>query len=74
VVPNLPLSVLQGGARGVRGADRGGPGALCRPAYLRARGWVSLRLDRPDVDWDEVAELAIDAYRLTARSSSLRGV
>jgi hypothetical protein len=42
------------------------PERFYRPAYLGSRGWVSLRLDLPDVDWDEVAELATDAYRLTA--------
>jgi hypothetical protein len=37
-----------------------------KPAYLGPRGWVAVRLDTGDVDWDEVAELALDAYRLTA--------
>jgi hypothetical protein len=37
-----------------------------KPAYLGPRGWVAVRLDLDDVDWDEVAELALDAYRLTA--------
>jgi len=36
------------------------------PPYLGHRGWVGLWLDRPGVDWDEVAELVTDAYRLTA--------
>jgi hypothetical protein len=36
------------------------------PAYLGAKGWVSLRIDLPDVDWDEVRELATDGYRLVA--------
>jgi hypothetical protein len=42
------------------------PARYYRPAYLGARGWVAVRLDTGDVDWDEVAELAVDAYRLTA--------
>jgi predicted DNA-binding protein (MmcQ/YjbR family) len=37
------------------------------PAYLGARGWVSLRVDMPTIDWDEVAELATNSYRLVAR-------
>jgi hypothetical protein len=37
-----------------------------RPAYLGPRGWVAVRLDLDEVDWDEVAELALDAYRRTA--------
>jgi hypothetical protein len=36
------------------------------PAYLGHRGWVGLWLDRTRVDWTEVRELMIDAYRLAA--------
>ena len=36
------------------------------PPYLGPRGWVGLWLDRPDVDWAEVGELVVDAYRLCA--------
>lgn len=36
------------------------------PAYIGPRGWVALRLDTPEVDWDEVGELVSHSYRLTA--------
>lgn len=36
------------------------------PAYIAHRGWVALRLDIGDVDWDEVAELMADSYRRVA--------
>ena len=36
------------------------------PAYLARYGWISLRLDLPTVDWDEVSELVVDSYRLVA--------
>jgi len=36
------------------------------PAYLGVSGWVSLRLDLPRVDWDEVLERLVEAYRLQA--------
>jgi predicted DNA-binding protein (MmcQ/YjbR family) len=36
------------------------------PPYLGPRGWVGLWLDTGDVDWDEVADLLTEAYRLTA--------
>jgi len=36
------------------------------PSYLGLRGWVALRLDLDRVDWDEVAELVVDSYRLVA--------
>jgi hypothetical protein len=32
------------------------------PAYIGPRGWVGLRLDVGDVDWEEVAELVADSY------------
>ncbi len=42
------------------------PDRFYKPAYIGARGWVGLRLARPDVDWTEVAELVTDSYRLAA--------
>ena len=36
------------------------------PAYLASRGWVALRLDRAEIDWDEVRELLYESYRLVA--------
>jgi predicted DNA-binding protein (MmcQ/YjbR family) len=36
------------------------------PAYIGPRGWVGLRLDVGEVDWDEVRELVIGSYRQTA--------
>src|SRR5262245_48874401 len=42
------------------------PGRYYVPAYVGPKGWVALRLDLPRVDWDEVAELLFNAYRLLA--------
>jgi hypothetical protein len=42
------------------------PGQYYVPDYVGPKGWVALRLDLPDVDWDEVAELVSAAYRLKA--------
>ena len=36
------------------------------PAYIGHRGWVALRLDHGEVDWDEVGELVRESYRRTA--------
>lgn len=36
------------------------------PAYIGPRGWVGLRLDRGEVDWDEVRELVTGSYLQTA--------
>ncbi len=39
------------------------------PPYLGHRGWVGMWLDSGDVDWEEVEELMVEAYRLTAPKS-----
>ena len=36
------------------------------PPYVGHRGWVGLRVDTESVDWDEVATLVVDSYRLLA--------
>jgi hypothetical protein len=35
------------------------------PAYVGPRGWLGLWLDLPEIDWDEIEELILDAYCLT---------
>lgn len=35
------------------------------PPYVGGRGWIGVRLDVP-VDWDEVTDLVMDAYRVVA--------
>lgn len=37
------------------------------PPYVGHRGWIGIRLDRAGApDWDEVAALVADSYRMTA--------
>lgn len=36
------------------------------PAYLGAKGWVGIRLDLEEVDWEVVSELARRAFQSTA--------
>jgi hypothetical protein len=36
------------------------------PAYIAHRGWVALRVDVGEIDWDEVAEMVSGSYILTA--------
>src|SRR5580700_1912784 len=36
------------------------------PAYIGPKGWVALRLDIGDIDWEEVADFVGDSYRLIA--------
>jgi hypothetical protein len=41
------------------------PDRFFRPPYVGGRGWLGVRLD-VEVDWDEIAELCRDAYRVVA--------
>jgi hypothetical protein len=41
------------------------PDRFFRPPYVGGRGWLGVRLD-VDVDWDEVADLVVGAYRTVA--------
>jgi hypothetical protein len=41
------------------------PGRFFRPPYVGHRGWLGVRLDI-DVDWDEMATIAEEAYRVVA--------
>lgn len=41
------------------------------PAYYGPAGWRALDLDRPDVDWQEVAELVDTSYRMVANRRQL---
>jgi hypothetical protein len=45
------------------------------PSCVGPKGWLGLRLDLADMDWDEVEAFVHDDYRLTApeRSTSSRG-
>jgi hypothetical protein len=36
------------------------------PPYCGPKGWIGIRLDDDDVDWDQVAGLVEEAYRLVA--------
>ena len=42
------------------------PARFYVPAYVGPRGWVALRLDVGQVDWEEVAELVAGSYRQIA--------
>lgn len=45
---------------------RADPVRFYLPAYVGAKGWVGLRLDLGDIDWEEVQELALHSYLRTA--------
>ena len=41
------------------------PGRFFVPRYVGHKGWIGARLD-VDHDWDEIAELIEESYRMTA--------
>jgi predicted DNA-binding protein (MmcQ/YjbR family) len=41
------------------------PDRFFAPPYVGPKGWIGVRLDR-SVDWEEVADLVRDSYRLMA--------
>ena len=42
------------------------PASFFVPAYLGSKGWIAIRLDLDEVDWETVSELARRAYQETA--------
>lgn len=42
------------------------PDVYYRPSYYGASGWIGLRLDRPGVDWDHVADWLAKSWRAVA--------
>ena len=42
------------------------PARFYMPAYVASKGWVGLRLDFGEIDWDEVKELVTHSYLLLA--------
>jgi hypothetical protein len=42
------------------------PQRFFRPPYVGVRGWLGVYLDVDDVDWDEIEDLVVQAYRSVA--------
>ena len=42
------------------------PGTYFRPAYLGPSGWVAMRLDRDNADWDRVADRIAQSWEMVA--------
>jgi len=45
---------------------RDDPDEFYSPAYLGPRGWVAIRMDLKEVDWNLIDELARRSYQMTA--------
>ena len=59
----LWLAAPEGMQRGVVAGD---PVRWFVPPYVGHRGWIGLRLDLPDTDWDDAAGALEDAYAFIA--------
>ncbi len=44
------------------------------PAYVGSKGWIGIRTDHPQADWDEFAELIATSYSLIAPKRLARKV
>lgn len=42
------------------------PDRFFRPPYVGHRGWLGVYLDVPGVDWDQIADIVTDAFRMVA--------
>ena len=42
------------------------PARFFRPPYVGGRGWLGVYLDVADLDWDEIDQIAREAYRVVA--------
>lgn len=42
------------------------PDRFYRPPYVGHKGWVGVYLDVPNIDWDELAALVEQSYRMVA--------
>ena len=42
------------------------PSRFFVPPYVGPRGWLGVRLDVAEVDWEELEELVVEAYRAVA--------
>ena len=59
----IACKVLPGDNKALVESD---PAKFYMPAYVASKGWVGLRLDIGDVDWEEVKELVMHSYVLVA--------
>jgi hypothetical protein len=48
------------------------PRKFFMPSYVAHHGYVGVYLDTPEVDWVEICELIVDAYRLAAPKSLVK--
>ena len=60
-----PEDPVLGRARQLYEETQAAPERFAVPPYVGHRGWIAIFLDG-DVDWDELADLVEESYRMTA--------
>ena len=48
------------------------PTKYLRPAYVSRFGWMSIRLDEGNIDWDEIEQRLCGSYRMAAPKRLLK--
>ena len=66
--PHLTLAAPAGAQEALVAAV---PTRFFRPPYVGHRGWLGVRMSG-SVDWDEIAQLCEDAYRVVAPATLVR--
>ena len=64
--PYIALLAKTSGLDEIAGLVESAPHAYFKPAYYGAAGWVGVILNRPDVDWDSVADWLARSWRSVA--------
>jgi len=64
--PHISLLVKTGSMDELEDLVEAQPEAYHKPAYYGASGWIGLILNRPGVDWDNVAEWLERSWRAVA--------
>ena len=70
--PHVSLLVKCGSMDELEDLVEAQPHAYHKPAYYGASGWIGVILNRPGVDWDEVAEWLARSWRQVAPKSATR--
>ena len=61
--PSVWFKAPEGAQAVLVGSD---PDTFFVPPYVGHKGWVGVHLDSRELDWDELADLIADSYRLIA--------
>lgn len=70
--PQISLLVKCSSMDELEGLVEAQPEAYHKPAYYGASGWIGVILNRPDVDWEGIADWLARSWRLVAPKSASR--